>query len=364
MVFDEYSDSELVRARVKGKEKFMDANKLFFTLSDLRFATPDFIANYRAKRLKCSVIVDLCSGCGFQTIAFAKTCKKIISVEIDSRKIEYARKNADVYGLKNIEFILGDAVSVDVIKKISKADVVFCDPERLPSEEERKIENIKIVGEIIKKYSKITKNIAIEVPPQLTPDKIEFDCEREYISFNSELNRLTLYFGKLKKNNVSAVSLPSEERIFEGKKKRLDYSRALKYIYDVNKAVLKANLVEELAFNIEKDIFMLENRNCFQHPKNTPIFAIFKKIKKNLFLTSDNNISSVFLTGFLVLDNVNIRNVADSLKNNNAKSVILRGEIPEQDYWKLRNSFESGLTGSDVLYLFIFGDNALVCRKL
>ena len=39
-----FADSELARARLKGKEKFKDASKLFFNLSDLRFATPDVVA--------------------------------------------------------------------------------------------------------------------------------------------------------------------------------------------------------------------------------------------------------------------------------------------------------------------------------
>lgn len=360
-------DSELARARVKGREKFKDAPKLFFNLSDLRFATPDSVADYRAKRLKCPIIVDLCAGVGMQSIAFARECDSVISVEIDSRKVEYARRNAAVYGLKNIEFICGDAVSNDVVEMITKADIVFCDPERLAAENERRIENIAIIKEILNKYSQLTKNIAIEVPPQISPDKISFDCEKEYLSVDRKLNRLTLYFGMLKRYDVSAVSLPSEERIFKGEKKKLEESEnILKYLYDVDKAVLKAGLAEELAFKLEKDVFMLENRNCFQHPKNTPIFAIFKRTKKNLFLTSDSNISNVFLNEFLVLDNVasNDFEIIEALKKLNAKEIILRAEVPPEDYWAVRNKFEEQLVGSFKVHLFLFEDCALVCKKL
>ena len=229
---------------------------------------------------------------------------------------------------------------------INKADIVFCDPERLASEIERKIENITIISEILDKYSSLTKNIAIEVPPQIGPEKISFDCEKEYLSFNFELNRLNLYFGSLKKNDVSVVSLPSEEKIVNGAKRQLGTKNALEYIYDVDKAVLKADLISELVFGL--DVF------------------IFKRTKKNLFLTSHSSISNVFLTGFSVLNNVpnNDFEIIEALKKLDAKSVILRGEIPEQDYWQLRTKFENDLTGTEVLHLFMFDGNALICKKL
>ncbi len=346
---------EIAKARIKGKEKFRDTNKMFMSLNDLRFATPDFIADYRAKRLKGNIIVDLCSGIGSQTIAFAKICKKVISVEINPRKVEYAKKNAALYGLGNIEFICGDAVSEETIKKIAaaKADIIFCDPERLASEEERKIETVKFLPEIIKKYSKIGKSLAIEVPPQLAPDKIGFDCEKEYLSVKGELNRLTLYFGSCKKceRSVAAISADtsSEERICSSENKlALEKSgKALKYIYDVDKAVLKSGLLEELYFKLGSEFF------------------IFKMTKKNLFLTSDQKINSAFLQGFAVLEEVagEWSQAEKALERLEAKKVILRGEIDQKDYWGIREALEEKLSGTEIIYLFILEGSFLICKK-
>ena len=342
------TDEELIEiacARLKGKEKFKDAGKLFMTLNDLRFATSEEIADYRAKRLKCDTIVDLCSGIGSQSIAFSKQCKKVYSIEIDPRKIEYAKKNAALYGIKNIEFVCADVLDFD----LKKADIIFCDPERLPAETERKLENIKIVSDIIKKYSKITKNICIEVPPQISPDKIDFDCGKEYISVEGELNRLNLYFGDLKKNDISVVSLPSYERLVSSDKapKVKDKKENLKYIYDVDKAVLKSGLINELVSTLGAEAF------------------VFNRLKKNLFLTSSKKISNPFLQRFEVVKSMIYfeEKIIETLRDLNAKEVVLRGNISEGSYWGLRKSFENKLNGQERFHLFIFGNDVLICRK-
>lgn len=342
----------IAKARIKGKEKFKDSSKMFFNLNDLRFSTPNIVADYRAGRLKCNAIVDLCSGAGMQAIAFSKICEKVYSVEIDARKVEYAKRNADVFDVRNIEFVCGDVLDdriIDKIKKI-KPDIIFCDPERLASESERKIENLTIVKNIIERYSKICPRICIEVPPQISPDKIGLNCEKEYLSVDGELNRLDLYFGKLMKNKISAVGLPSCERLASSadKLKFAEKKDAFKYIYDVDKAVLKAELIDELGFVLGSGFF------------------IFKKLKKNLFLTSNKKIDSKFLQGFEVLANIRNDNkiIVDYLNRLNAREVVLRGEIPESSYWGLRKSFENKLNGTERFYLFLFDFNVLICRKI
>ncbi|MBI2667127.1 methyltransferase domain-containing protein, partial [Candidatus Woesearchaeota archaeon] len=93
------------------------ANKLSFTPEDIRWATPDIVAKYRARRLFAhgKIIADLGSGIGFQTFAFAEKFEKVYAVEIDEEKIERAKTNANILGIKNIQFIHGDALNQKVI---------------------------------------------------------------------------------------------------------------------------------------------------------------------------------------------------------------------------------------------------------
>src|SRR3989338_8768394 len=170
----------------KALEKHLRAGELQHSEEDIRWATPEMVAEYRAKRLRCQIIVDIGCGIGFQTFAFAKTCDKVYAIEIDSQKIEKARQNAAVLGLKNITFIHGDALSADVVQQLGKINVVFCDPARLPEEGERKTETIQPdIHRLLAVYSSLTDKIAIEFPSQIKA--IPFDCEKEYLSWKGKL---------------------------------------------------------------------------------------------------------------------------------------------------------------------------------
>ncbi|MBI2669490.1 methyltransferase domain-containing protein [Candidatus Woesearchaeota archaeon] len=146
--------------RVKVKKEV--AKNALSLSEDIRFGTPELVADYRAERLQCKVIADLGCGVGFQTIAFAKTCQKVFAAEKDQRKLEYAQKNAELAGLKNIEFMHGDVVDQAIVKRLAECEIVFCDTER-PLEEKRSLERISPNPvKLVEAYSQITSKMAIE----------------------------------------------------------------------------------------------------------------------------------------------------------------------------------------------------------
>lgn len=180
----------------------------------LQLSTPETVAKYIARRLKTDIIADLGCGIGGQVIFFAKECRKVYAVERNPEKLEYAKQNCRLYGVDNVEFIPGDALSPEIKEKVSDADIIFSDPARPLSEKERTLENLEpSIPEIIKIYSDITPDLAFHAPPQMPPERIVLDCEREYLSLNGQLNRLTLYSGSLKSCDRSAVVLPGCERL-------------------------------------------------------------------------------------------------------------------------------------------------------
>ncbi|XP_049818320.1 trimethylguanosine synthase isoform X2 [Aethina tumida] len=88
--------------------------------------TPETLAKHTASRLECDVIVDAFCGAGGNTIQFAKTCNRVIAIDIDPKKIEMAKNNAEVYGVADkIDFIIGDFFQ---LSKTLKADTVFLSP--------------------------------------------------------------------------------------------------------------------------------------------------------------------------------------------------------------------------------------------
>ena len=71
--------------------------------------TPEKIARDIAEKMSCGLIVDAFCGVGGNAIQFAMTCDRVLAIDIDSRKIEMAKHNAGVYGVREkIEFIVGD----------------------------------------------------------------------------------------------------------------------------------------------------------------------------------------------------------------------------------------------------------------
>lgn len=75
------------------------------------------------------IVFDLYSGTGTIAQLMAPAAKKVIGVEIVEEAVEAARKNAELNGLHNCEFIAGDVLKVlDEITE--KPDMIILDPPR------------------------------------------------------------------------------------------------------------------------------------------------------------------------------------------------------------------------------------------
>src|SRR4030066_844784 len=147
----------------------------------LQLSTPEIVAKYIARRVKTDIIADLGCGIGGQVIFFARECKKVYAVERNPEKLEYAKKNCELYGVKNVEFIPGDALELSTIEKVSDANIIFSDPARPLSEKERTLSNLEPpITEILKLYSDITSELAFHSPPQMPPSRVALDGECEY----------------------------------------------------------------------------------------------------------------------------------------------------------------------------------------
>lgn len=75
------------------------------------------------------VVFDLYSGTGTIAQLMAPVAKKVIGVEIVEEAVEAAKKNTELNGLHNCEFIAGDVLKVlDTIEE--KPDIIILDPPR------------------------------------------------------------------------------------------------------------------------------------------------------------------------------------------------------------------------------------------
>ncbi len=332
------------------KQEILHQERLKVPEENLRFATPRDVALYRARRLKCKRIVEIGSGIGGQTIAFAESCGKVLGVEINKKSLEIAKENFRILGIKNTEFIVGDALSKEVIQKIKefKPEIIFCDTERA-EQGERTLSGIKPdVKEILKNYSGITKKIAIEIPPFTSDlDNLKESFEKEFISLDKKLNRLTLYFNSLKKSEKSGIALPLGERVENSKVeevKKINSVKGYEYLYEIDAALVLAGLINEV-LNVKNSVIIESGRNKYA--------------------LSNKKIKTEFLTKYKILKicENNFGEIIKNLKEVNAKKVILKHSINPEDYWKERKKYEDALNGQKEVYLFKIKDEAVIGSK-
>lgn len=173
--------------------------------------TPEKVAAYTAERCKCDLIIDAFCGAGGNTIQFAKTCRKVIAIDIDPKKIEMAKHNASIYGvLDRIEFIVGDFFA---LASSLKADVVFLSPPwGGPEYLKNDIYDIELAlqpkpaSDLMKITRQITNNIAIYLPRNSNTHQLVMlagpgnSLELEQGFLDRKLIAITAFYGNLLKN--------------------------------------------------------------------------------------------------------------------------------------------------------------------
>ncbi|MCD4842358.1 MAG: methyltransferase domain-containing protein [Methanosarcinales archaeon] len=331
-------------------------SKPVFTCGEgVRFATPEVVGRYRAGRLKCSVLADISCGIGGQAVCFAKECNSVYGVDIDGERLECARRNAGVYGVDNITFIEGDALSPQVVEQVVDADVIFSDPARPAEEDVRQTDSLRPgIPMVMEAYRDVTDSFAFEAPPQMPPERIDFDCEREYLSVDGQLNRLTLYFGPLKRCERSAVVLKGDryyrlESVMAASVIIPEVDEPRVYAFEPDPAVVKAGLLGELAGGLGGKV------------------ELVRIDARRSLLTSDVLLESLFFKHrYRVLDRVPLDcgKVNRSLMGYGMGKAVIRFRIAPEKYWDARNRIENGLMGEGIAHLFGIADQVYMCEKI
>lgn len=284
----------LIKLRNKASEKFCKNEEMFFTSVGLEQATNERISEHVSERFKGKKkVIDLTCGIGGNLIFLAKKVEKIIAVDNNEINLKCATLNSKIYGVdKKIKFILGDAFD----NIIEDADAFFIDPSR---EREGKTKTRSILNsepnilKIIPEIFKVTKNLCVKISPAFDYKEINYLPEAPEIEIISEDNVckvVLLWFGKFKTCDRRATCIIGNKiysYINNPQKKIIKILVApLTYLYEPNKAIIKAHLIEEVAqefgFNkINQQTSYLTSENIINHKKE--LFRIFKIISSNKF---------------------------------------------------------------------------------
>jgi len=343
--------AEIARARIRAKDKFSRSD-LWLDLEGLRYATHEVVARYRAGRLKgFKSIADVSCGIGIQLIFYAMKVEKAYGVDIDPLKIEFARRNAERYGVE-IEFINADSLSPETVERID-AEVIFSDPARPPEMPERRLEDLLPSPlKVYEAYKAKTDAFIFDLPPQMRREKVPWRGEFEYIDLHGHLNRLTFYTEPLAKAERSAVILPAGVRLESDPslEKVVEWTeKPGQYLYEIPQAIDYADLLNELFHRLEGNAKMLLRE------------------KRRVLATGDEPIKSPYLkrtySVVAVLPFHPVR-INDLLKREGFGRATLKVSVPQGEYWRVRKRIEAGLKGEKRAFVFRVGEKALIAEPL
>lgn len=170
--------------------------------------SPEKVAAHTAVRCACDIVIDAFCGAGGNTIQFAKTCQRVIAIDIDPKKIEMAKHNAQIYGVADrIEFIVGDYFA---LADTLHADVVFLSPPwGGPEYLHNDVYDIetalqpKPASTLMQITRQITPNIAIYLPRNTNTQQLLMlagpgnSLELEQGFLDRKLIAITAYYGNL-----------------------------------------------------------------------------------------------------------------------------------------------------------------------
>jgi len=251
-----------IKLRKKAFGKFSKSAAMFFTPLSLEQSTGEEISKYISARFgQPKKIVDLTASIGGNLIFLAAQAKQAVGIDINEVNISLAGLNSKVYGVNaKIKFICGDAFN----NIVADADAFFIDPsrERSGKTKTRSIINcepnlIKIIPAILK----ISQNLGVKISPAFDYEEIKLlagEPEIEIISEDNVCKVAMLWFGKLRTCRRRATCLIGEKIYSYRDKKELKpvlvSKMPLSYLYEPNKALIKAHLINEIAseFKLQK----------------------------------------------------------------------------------------------------------------
>lgn len=338
---------EVAHSRIKVRDKFTRSERLWLDDYSASFSTPEIIGKYRSSRIAGKKIIDIGSGAGLQALMFALN-SDVVGVEISRERVEMARLNALEYGVKNVRFVHADYASVLENLEIDDETVIFSDPLRPKTEFERTLDSLVPSPKVITQLSqRFTSNFVFDLPPQMRWEEITIPGEKEYISLNGRLSRLTLYCGDVKRSESSAVILP-EKIVLRGKPEDFQFKPAIEpqeYVYLIDPAVTHSKLLREVS--------LMGN------------FSKLSSDKRRATLCSDDGFIKNFPGEiFRTLKISDTEKLMDDLKSVDAARIFPRFTLEPEKYYTFKKEIEESLTGVKDVYIFESDRKYLLATKL
>jgi hypothetical protein len=281
------------KLRRRAKAKFGPfSERMLFTEAGLEQASRLAVAALHAGRFrdaKLHKIADLGCGIGAESLAMASLDLDVTAFEIDEVTAAVATYNLAVFENAQVENADVTQISTD------NFDALFLDPARRelsgPARAAalRKFDpdsyspNFDFVLDCASK-----KPTGVKLGPGHPHEAIPDDCEAQWVSVDGDLVELALWFGPLARPGIKRAALlitdTGKHEITSSSSARLDaeIGEVEEFIYEPDNAVIRSHLIGELATQLGAHLI-------------SPEIA---------YLSSGSEISSPWLKGYRVLDNL------------------------------------------------------------
>ncbi|MBX3057628.1 MAG: SAM-dependent methyltransferase [Anaerolineae bacterium] len=243
---------ETVILRQQAAAKFSRAHQMFFTRPALEQASAETISYYRAQRFAAAGfahVADLGCSIGGDALALAAVAR-VTGVEWDVVRLAMAQENVRVYG-QGAQFhpLQADLIALTPFP----VDAVFFDPARR-DEHGRRFHSVQQYQPPLSLVGRWGAHTAVKASPAIDYAEIPPGTEAEFISLGGELKECVLWAGDLRRGvNRRATLLPGAHSLTDAAlpAQPTPVTAPGHYLYEPDSAVIRAHLVEALAYQLE-----------------------------------------------------------------------------------------------------------------
>ena len=250
---------ETVLLRQLGAAKFSRAAEMYFVREALEQASSEIVSTYRARRFAAAGferIADLGCGIGGDALALAAHAH-VIGVEWDPVRLAMAQENVRAYGHGDrFQPLQSDLLELSPLP----VQACFFDPARRDEYGRRlfSVHDYHPPLSLIDRWRKVmagtaAAGIAAKISPGVDYAELPDGAEVEIISLNGDVKEAVLWFGDLQSGVIRRATLLPEGHTLTNvdlPAKPIPTSDPLAYLYEPDKAVIRAHLVEALAHQL------------------------------------------------------------------------------------------------------------------
>ena len=242
---------EIALLRQEAVVKFSQAAEMYFSREALEQSSSEVVSRYRAERFfgaGIERVADLGCGIGGDSLAMAAGME-VMGVEWNPVRLAMAQENVRVYGFgQNFRPLQADLLELTPLP----VQAAFFDPARR-DENGRRIYSVydyRPPLSLIDKWRVWIGETAVKISPGVDYAELPEDAEVEFISVNGDVKEGVLWFGELRSGvKRRATLLPSGETVTDGMLPDvpIEVTEPRAYLYEPDKAVIRAHLVEVVA---------------------------------------------------------------------------------------------------------------------